>query len=104
MTNRATRPGNPDVQQQASQAAEPPLPADLVEALRARQLPTEGETALRRALEDLLPGYSLFRLTPAAVRKWKVRYRLMAGDNYYDGQSVCEAYARALLARSPAEA
>ncbi len=103
MTNYAAWPMNPHVQQ-PPQAAEPPLPADLLEALRARQLPTQGETELRHALEAVLPGYCLFRLTPAAVRKWKVRYRLMAGDDYYDGQSVCEAYARALLARSPAGA
>jgi hypothetical protein len=80
--------------------AEPALPPDVAAALRARGLPTSGETALRRALEAHLPGFSLFRLTPAAVKRWKVRYRLMAGDAYYDGQTVEEAYARALLART----
>jgi hypothetical protein len=77
---------------------EPPLPADLTAALRAHGLADAGETPLRQALEARLPSYSLFRLTPAAAKKWKVRYRLMAGDAYYDGQTVCEAYARALVA------
>jgi hypothetical protein len=104
MMSKSAQPDEPHIQQPEPQRAEPPLPANLVEALRARHLPTEGEMELRRALEAVLPGYSLFRLTPAAVRKWKVRYRLMAGDGYYDGQSVCEVYARALLACSPAEA
>lgn len=80
--------------------AEPDLPPDVMEALRARGLPTGGETTLRRALEAHLPGYSLFRLTPAAVKRWKVRYRLMAGDTYHDGQTAVEAYARALLANT----
>jgi hypothetical protein len=83
---------------------EPPLPADLAAALRAQGLPDAGETRLRRALEARLPAYSLVRLPPAAVKKWKARYRLMAGAAYYDGQTVCEVYARALLAHlgSPA--
>jgi hypothetical protein len=84
--------------------AEPPLPDDVVEALRTRGLPVEGEPELRRALEACVAGYSLFRLTPAAARKWKVRYRLMTGDAYYDGQSASEAYARALLAHCAAGA
>ena len=81
-------------------AADPPLPPDLVEALSARGLPVEGEVALRRALEARLPGYCLYRLMPAAARRWKTRYRLMAGDAYYDGQTASEAYARALLVSS----
>ena len=36
--------------------------------------------------------------TPAAVKRWKTRYRLMSGQAYYDGQTAAEAYARALLA------
>ncbi len=36
--------------------------------------------------------------TPAAVKRWKTRYRLMSGHAYYDGQTAAEAYARALLA------
>jgi hypothetical protein len=77
---------------------EPLLPEDVAVAQAARGLPASGEVALRRALEAYLPGYSLYRLLPAAVKRWKTRYRLMAGDDYYDGQTAAEAYARALLA------
>ncbi|HEY7982558.1 MAG TPA: hypothetical protein VID73_00235 [Ktedonobacterales bacterium] len=77
---------------------EPPLPGDLAAALAARGLPARGEVALRRALESHLPGYSLYRLLPAAARRWKTRYRLMSGATYHDGQTAAEAYARALLA------
>ena len=80
---------------------EPPLPADLRASLLARGLPAEGEVPLRRALEARLSGYSLFRLPPAAVKRWKARYRLLAEANYYDGQSPAEVYARALLACPP---
>jgi hypothetical protein len=82
-------------------APEPPLPPHLEAALRACGLPTAGETELRRALEARVPGYCLYRLMPAAVKRWKARYRLIAGDTYHDGQSAAEAYARALLAASP---
>jgi hypothetical protein len=77
---------------------EPPLPDDLRTALAARGPPDGAEVALRRALEQHLPGYSLFRLPPAAVKRWKARYRLMVGSAYYDGQTPAEVYARALLA------
>jgi hypothetical protein len=82
---------------------EPMLPADIVAALRARGLPVAGETRLRQTLEARVPGYSLYQLPPAAVKRWKVRYRLMAADSYYDGQTASEAYARALLACSGEE-
>ena len=78
---------------------EPPLPPNLVAELAARGLPAEGEIALRRALEARLPGYTVHRLMPAAVRRWHTRYRLMTADAYYDGASMAEVYARALLAR-----
>jgi hypothetical protein len=78
---------------------DPPLPEDVVEALAARRLPTAGEVALRRALEARLPGYTVHRLMPAAARRWKTRYRLMVADAYYDGASIAEVYARALLAQ-----
>lgn len=85
---------------------EPPLPDDVRAALRARGLPDDGpdagEVALRRALEQRLPGYSLYRLPPAAIKRWKARYRLMAGETYYDGQTPAEVYARALLALTDA--
>lgn len=77
---------------------EPPLPPEVIALLAERGLPTAGEVRLRQALERHLAGYSLFRLPPAAAKRWKVRYRLMAGASYFDGQSAAEAYARALLA------
>lgn len=83
---------------QSARRPEPPLPDDPADDLIQRGLPAGVEAAIRRALEAYLPGYSLYRLTPAAVKRWKIRYSLMAGDAYYDGQSASEAYARALLA------
>ena len=56
------------------------------------------EVALRLALEECLGGYTLYRLTPAAARRWKCRYRIMFETTYFDCQTVAEAYARALLA------
>ena len=78
--------------------AERDLPDDLRQALAARAIAETGEVALRQALEALVPGYSLLRLTPAAARRWKCRYRILLEVGYYDGQSAAEAYARALLA------
>ena len=80
---------------------EPPLPDDVHAVLRARGLPEKGEVALRQALEAYLQGYSLFRLPPAAVKRWKARYRLLTGATYFDGQTPAEVYARALLACMP---
>ena len=73
------------------------LPGDLIAELRARQLPLD-EVGLREALEARVPGWDLHRLTPAAAKRWKCRYRLMMGTGYYDGATAAEAYARALLA------
>jgi hypothetical protein len=55
------------------------------------------EVSLRVELERRLPSYTLYRLTPAAAKRWKCKYRLMYGDTYVDCQTVAEAYARALL-------
>lgn len=77
---------------------EAPIPADLLQALAAHAIADIGETALRRALEALVPGYNLYRLTPAAQKRWKCRYRIMLDAGYYDGSSAAEVYARALLA------
>lgn len=79
---------------------EPPLPEEVRAELRARGHPTEGEVALRQALEAYLPAYSLFRLPPAAVKRWKARYRLLTGTTYFDGQTPAEVYAHALLAHT----
>ena len=78
------------------------MPEDLLAALHARQLPVD-EVGLRELLEAHVPGYDLHRLTPAAAKRWKTRYRLMLGAGYYDGASPAEVYARALLALLPAD-
>lgn len=82
-------------------AAEPDLPKHIMEALTARGITDIGEVALRQALENAAPAYTLFRLTPAAARKWKARYRIMLAADYHDCQSVREAYACALLSALP---
>lgn len=77
---------------------EPTLPDEVRDGLVERGVMEHDEVALRRALEQRVPGYNLFRLTPAAVKRWKCRYRILLDVGYYDGQSAQEAYARALLA------
>lgn len=77
---------------------EPALPDEVRDGLVERGVTEHDEVALRRALEQRVPGYNLFRLTPAAVKRWKCRYRILLDVGYYDGQSAQEAYARALLA------
>lgn len=80
----------------------PALPADVDAALETRGVAVRDEVALRQLLEQHLPGYTLYRLTPAAARRWKCKYRIMFEATYFDCQSVAEAYARALLASLPA--
>lgn len=75
-----------------------PLPPDVVSQLAAHSITTLGEVELRHELERRVASFTLVRLTPAAARKWKARYRIMLAANYLDCQSVAEAYARALLA------
>jgi hypothetical protein len=75
-----------------------PLPEDLCQSLAERGVQALDETTLRRELERRVPGYNLFRLTPAASRRWKCRYRLLLEAGYFDGHSVAEVYGRALLA------
>lgn len=77
------------------------LPEEVEAALTARGIVARDEVALRLALEQHLGGYTLYRLTPAAARRWKCKYRIMFGATYFDCQSVAEAYARALLATLP---
>lgn len=84
-------------------AAEPELPDDLRARLDAAGIAVHDEVALRRALERHVPGYNLFRLTPAAVKRWKCRYRILLAAGYYDGQTAAETYARALLAALDSE-
>ncbi len=84
-------------------ADEPPeLPPEVVAALAEHGIAATDEVSLRRALEQHTPSYSLFRLSPAAVKRWKCRYRVLLEAGYYDGMSAAEAYARALLAMLPA--
>ncbi|HZC05991.1 MAG TPA: hypothetical protein VE338_10145 [Ktedonobacterales bacterium] len=85
------RPDAPD-------KAEEPLADELVSQLQASGISAFDEVALRRELERHAPSYTLVRLTPAAARKWKARYRIMLASSYLDCQTVQEAYARALLA------
>jgi hypothetical protein len=75
-----------------------PFPEALRRALAERGVGVTDEAGLRRELERRVPGYNLFRLTPAAARRWKCRYRLLLDAGYYDAQSVAEAYGLALLA------
>jgi hypothetical protein len=77
------------------------LPDEIRQALLARGVTTLDEVDLRVELERHLLAYTLYRLTPAAARRWKCKYRLMFGDTYVDCQSVAEAYARTLLAILP---
>ncbi len=86
----------------ATQASAPephdePLPPDVVSKLAAHGVTMLGEVELRYELERHVSSYTLFRLTPAAARRWKARYRIMLAAGYHDCQSVAEAYARALL-------
>jgi muramoyltetrapeptide carboxypeptidase LdcA involved in peptidoglycan recycling len=77
------------------------LPDEIHQALLERGIRMLDEVGLRVELERHLSAYTLYRLTPAAARRWKCRYRLMFGDTYLDCQTVSEAYARALLASMP---
>lgn len=70
----------------------------LIERLAAQGIATLDEVSLRLELERRTHAYTLFRLPPAAARKWKARYRIMLGADYFDSQTVAEAYARAILA------
>lgn len=78
-------------------ADEPELPGEVAEQLNANGITAHDEVTLRCVLEQHIPGYSLYRLMPAAIKRWKCRYRVILDTGYYDGQSVREAYARALL-------
>ena len=77
------------------------IPHVVCQTLAEHGITVVDEVALRNELERRLPAYTLYRLTPAAARRWKCKYRLMFGDTYLDCQTVSEAYARALLAIMP---
>jgi len=84
--------------------ADTELPNEVVDQLVTRGITARDEAALRRELERHAPSYTLFRLNPAAARKWRARYRIMLAADYLDCQTVAEAYARALLASLPTAA
>jgi hypothetical protein len=75
----------------------------LNEELRTRlavySVTASDETTLREALEQLVETYTLFKLAPWPARRWKCHYRLMMREQMYDGQSVEDVYALALLNR-----
>ncbi len=70
---------------------------DLIRQLQDRGIAARGEVDLRLELERHAPSYTLVRLTPAAARKWKARYRVLLAADMLDAQTVAEAYARAIL-------
>ncbi len=59
---------------------------------------TFDEVALREALETRVETYTLIKLAPWPVRRWKCHYRLLISDKMDDAQSAAEAYALGLLA------
>lgn len=75
------------------------LSEELRTRLAAHGIAASDETALRKALEAQIETYTLFKLAPWPARRWKCHYRLMMKDQMYDGQSVEEVYALALLGR-----
>jgi hypothetical protein len=82
------------------------LNEELQSRLAVYGISASDETSLRKALEERVETYTLFKLAPWPARRWKCHYRLMMRDRMYDGQSVEEVYALALLARlenAPAE-
>jgi len=103
MDNRMDDHPHPE-RDEATPQPDDTLPAELVAALDQQDIAARDEVGLRRELERHLTGYTLYRLTPAAARRWKCTYRIMFGDIYFDCQTVPEAYARALLAAIEGEA
>ncbi len=75
------------------------LSEELHSRLVALGIAASDETSVRAALEAHVETYTLFKLAPWPVRRWKCHYRLMMRDDMYDGQSVEDVYALALLAR-----
>ena len=75
------------------------LSAELRTRLITQGIAASDETTLREALEAQIETYSLFKLAPWPARRWKCHYRLMMRDQMYDGQSVEDVYALALLER-----
>ena len=75
------------------------LSQEISARLTACGITARDETTLRETLEAHIETYTLFKLAPWPARRWKCHYRLMMREQMYDGQSVEEVYALALLAR-----
>lgn len=75
------------------------LSPELQARLDTHGITARNETTLRETLETQVETYTLFKLAPWPARRWKCHYRLMMRDQMYDGQSIEDVYALALLAR-----
>lgn len=74
------------------------LSPELAARLAEHGLTTADEISLRRLLDESVPSWTLIRLNSIAARRWKARYRLMLGEQWFDAATVSNAYALALLA------
>lgn len=74
------------------------LSPELAARLAERGLTTADEVSLRRLLDESVPSWTLIRLNSIAAKRWKARYRLMLGEEWFDAATVSNAYALALLA------
>ena len=74
------------------------VPEEICEQLKRYDIVAYEEVVLREELERHCETYTLFKLAPWPARRWKCHYRVMMGTGVYDGQTVAEAYALALLA------
>lgn len=74
------------------------LSPELAAQLCAHGLIAEDEVSLRRLLDESVPSWTLIRLNSIAAKRWKARYRLMLGEQWYDAATVANAYALGILA------
>ena len=74
------------------------LSPELAARLAEHGLTITDEISLRRLLDESVPSWTLIRLNTIAAKRWKARYRLMLGEQWYDAATVSNAYALALLA------
>ena len=74
------------------------LSPELAARLAEHGLTAADEISLRRLLDESVPSWTLIRLNSIAAKRWKARYRLMLGEQWYDAATVSNAYALALLA------
>ncbi len=75
------------------------LKTDLQEQLQLQGITARNEIDLRQTLEQHVETYTLFKLAPWPARRWQCHYRLMLKEQMYDGQSIEDVYALAILAR-----